>query len=417
MNDQHKIIALVHLDPEVGSSDLDDIHAYSQQLEHAAHLVNSLIGSVSGRLIGNIGEYICSELPLSEGAILKEIQERVQDEAHVLCHIGVGEDSDSAKKAVEQAKASNLPIKVHCEYEEQPEESSEPMQKAESPSLLDDSAKAKVIQIAQTLQQNEKAIEQLKQESPDTYTAIVSTIQSITSLLQADKQDRQALAVQHREEIDKNIEHDKNQEKIELIRNILDYLDRSDDHESDHPTGASDDSGDEFWDQDYTHPEYDEHLARNADLSDADEPTESLQKADIPEEFKQKVAATFAILEQNDEVLQRLKQSNPQASAAVEALVESLGRIMQQKTGEDPGALMHQYQIESGIEQHSDEDPGQQPEEVVGHPRAGKDEKIHQRKMVYAPGSIREDSPQDARIKTPSGEWKHLSTQEQRPEE
>lgn len=161
------------------------------------------------------------------------------------------------------------------------------------------------------------------------------------------------------------------------------------------------------------HPGHQLNLNSAAMKKSMDE-VEDLLKADkINNDVKQKIAATMHLLEENQEVLEQLKTAKPEAYAAIHSLVQTMIDMAKKSAQIDPHALMHEKQIKDELEaqqpqqEQQPEQPGQ-PEQPSGSGAghlATVDQPVHGKQMVYAPGSERQYSPQDMKIKDQEGNW------------
>ena len=132
----------------------------------------------------------------------------------------------------------------------------------------------------------------------------------------------------------------------------------------------------------------------------------------IDSEIKQKVAATLHLLQSNEDVLEQMRQSNPEAYLAVQHLIESMVG-MAKKIGTDPETDMHKLQIQEQLDSAQNPEEEQQQGQEAQAPSGGgtghlpsKDNPLHRRQTVYGPGAVRRYNSQDSRTKDASGEWK-----------
>lgn len=145
-----------------------------------------------------------------------------------------------------------------------------------------------------------------------------------------------------------------------------------------------------------------------------------LMKKEISQSSRTKIAMTLRTIQENEEMIQQLQQSNPDAYQAVNSMVQALVKLFQDKTGETVDALMHELEIKEQLEEQQEQMQAQQPQQEqgqeqqappqgaeessgVGGPRV--DQPVHGAKMVYAPGAIRRYTSQDERIKGQDGDW------------
>jgi hypothetical protein len=132
----------------------------------------------------------------------------------------------------------------------------------------------------------------------------------------------------------------------------------------------------------------------------------------IDKSVKEKIATTMHLLQQNQDILNQVKESNPQAYQAIYGLIQIMVKAAKETANIDPHVSMHEKQIKDELQSQQEQmqqpgEPQEAPPESSGPGRLPtKDQPIHGRKQVYAPGSIRRYTSQDARIKEESGDWK-----------
>ncbi|HUM43274.1 MAG TPA: hypothetical protein PKI14_10025 [Fervidobacterium sp.] len=128
---------------------------------------------------------------------------------------------------------------------------------------------------------------------------------------------------------------------------------------------------------------------------------------------KIKIAKTLMLLKDNQETLNQIQQQNPEAYQNIVNLVSIMKEAFQNLTGTPIEAVEQQIEMQGHLdnEQPEEEQDQQQAEgqpEQSGGPniRAKKDEPLHNRKLTYAPGSVRQYSSQNVRVKGDDGQWK-----------
>lgn len=133
-----------------------------------------------------------------------------------------------------------------------------------------------------------------------------------------------------------------------------------------------------------------------------------IRKSEVDAATRNKIALTLKAVKDRGQAWEQLKQMNPNAYQALMELVQSLVDLFKKKSGEDPQALVHELEIQQQLEEQQmqqEQQQGGQPQEGGQPSQPGKDEPVHRRQMVYAPGSERRYSSQDARIKDQEGNW------------
>jgi hypothetical protein len=109
--------------------------------------------------------------------------------------------------------------------------------------------------------------------------------------------------------------------------------------------------------------------------------------------------------------LEEMRNSDPHAYRSVVALAEQLKSLYEKLSNEPIDAAVHQLQIQNEIkpeeqpqaQPQQEAPPTQNPSEHISTPPHSKP--ITHGKMVYAPGSVREYQPGQARMKTADGRW------------
>lgn len=119
----------------------------------------------------------------------------------------------------------------------------------------------------------------------------------------------------------------------------------------------------------------------------------SLYKAELSDDTKYQVAMTLKQIQDNSQLIESLKNQNPDLYTSLSKLVQSLVEIIKD-TGTDPQELQ--------IADQGEEQQQGQPGGEVSQP---KDQPITHGKMNFAPGSVRTYGPGNQRIKQPDGSW------------
>ena len=139
-----------------------------------------------------------------------------------------------------------------------------------------------------------------------------------------------------------------------------------------------------------------------------------LKMEKMDSQVKQKIAATLHLLQSNEDILDQIHQSNPQAYVAIKELVESMVQMAKKTTGKDPATDVHKLEIQNELDAHQNPDE-QQPQdggEEEGAQSGGggghlphTDKPLQQKQLVFGPGAVRRYNAQDARVKDTSGKW------------
>lgn len=98
----------------------------------------------------------------------------------------------------------------------------------------------------------------------------------------------------------------------------------------------------------------------------APESGDQLNKKEMDQKQRNKLALTLKTLKDNSELLEQIRQANPEAHNALMQLSQSLVELFQHKTGEDPKTLIDQLEIQQALEeqqaqQQAQLDPNQAP--------------------------------------------------------
>jgi hypothetical protein len=215
-------IVAIHDSLESLSNDVELVAQKAQKFEHARHIVDTLVTSKGGRVIGQVQGNEIVELPIDAAEVLREIHERLQEEVGIKAAIGVGEDSQQAAEAVAFAK-ENAPGSIKVYSPEMTEESSESvkepevavgpddvMAKSEQPyQSVSPEDKEKIGQTLAMIQQNKPLFDQIREQSPEVYASIVGVVQTLTQIIQYDKVAKEQAVVQMLEEINEHVRKEK----------------------------------------------------------------------------------------------------------------------------------------------------------------------------------------------------------------
>jgi hypothetical protein len=389
----NNFIAIISFDDGRTYKDPEEIKSQETQYESAMRITHSLIAQVSGEIVGHIKGDVVTELHSNQAEILKEIVLRIKKDVGLSCYIGVGEDTRQASIALSQAISKNIPIKVFTSDLNEDEKTvaigeDDQINKAENYKPIENLDKDKLRNSVQLLAQNKNLFEQLKQSAPDMYSAVTAVAMSLAEILQADKEAKNNESQKMVDTVNKHLDVNNKkykEEKEKILHNIIMQLiarDGSKEYYGD-DNGDNSDSSDES-DFDYDAP-MDKRMAK----------TEEISKAEISDETKERVIESLRLISNNKDAIKALHQANPEAAEALSHLITSLGKIFQSKTGTNLNAEIDQRDIKDHLDRHNKEDKA---------PHVSTPKPIH-RRLEFAPGAVREDSPQHKRRKTESGEW------------
>lgn len=216
--DQEIVVVFGIQNASPNQNDVEFLAEKHRQYESARRLIFSLVSSKGGRIIGQINGDEIVVLPINQAEVIKEIDERLTKEVKLNATIGVGEDSQQAKEALDYAH-ENAPgtIKVYRpdmnaekELAVKPldvatSEQDVPMQKSESYVAISDDEKKQIAQILASVQQNKQTFDQLQAQAPEAYAAIVSVIQSLVLMVQEDKKAKEEHIAKMIEKINKYV--------------------------------------------------------------------------------------------------------------------------------------------------------------------------------------------------------------------
>lgn len=226
MNDIVVIFGLQ--DPNVIDRDIDGIAEKHNQYEYARRLIQSVTASKGGRIIGQLQGNEIVTLPIDQVGTVREIHQRLNDEARCPCAVGVGEDAHQALEALEYAN-EHAPdtikvydFNVNVDHDSKPEE----MQKSEKYVPISEEQKTKVAQILQEVNNNRDFFNQLQAESPDIYATVVSVVQSLTSILQSDKEAQEKYVAKMIQKINDQLERHTGKRHGKVAKEIQKEIDR-----------------------------------------------------------------------------------------------------------------------------------------------------------------------------------------------
>lgn len=120
---------------------------------------------------------------------------------------------------------------------------------------------------------------------------------------------------------------------------------------------------------------------------------ETLYKAELSDDTKYQVAMTLKQIQDNSQLIESLKNQNPDLYTSLSKIIQSLVEIIKD-TGIDPQEL-----------QIADQGEGQPQGQPGGEVSQPKDQPITHGKMNFAPGAVRTYGPGNQRIKQPDGSW------------
>ena len=218
------VIAVIAIHDSLESlpNDVDLLAQKAQKFEKARHIVDTLVTSKGGRVIGQVHGSEIVELPIEAAEVLREIHERLQQEVGIKPEIGVGEDSHQAAEAMAFAK-ENAPGAIKVYSPDMTEESSESvkepevavgpddlMAKSEQPyQSVSPEDKQKIGQTLAMIQQNKELFDQMRQQSPEVYASIVGVVQSLTAMIEHDKIAKEQVLVDMIDQINTQVRKEK----------------------------------------------------------------------------------------------------------------------------------------------------------------------------------------------------------------
>jgi hypothetical protein len=191
--------------------DTEMILSKDQQIETAKRHIVSMILAAGGRELGEHGGDLVMEVPLDQSNIIREVHNRLVDDLEISTTIGVGDNPQDAKKALNWA-LKNRPesIKVMeptVDENWHPEEESrkspsvaigedtvpEAVHKAEDKwadpnDSITDESKQKMANIVQMLSTKKQYLDGLKQSNPEVYAGVVALVQSLSAMAQKAKE-------------------------------------------------------------------------------------------------------------------------------------------------------------------------------------------------------------------------------------
>lgn len=218
------IVAIIAIHDSLESlpNDLDLLAQKTKKFEYAQHIIDTLVASKGGRIIGQVHGSEIVELPIEAAEVLREIHERLQDDVGIKPEIGVGENSHQAAEAVAFAK-ENAPGSIKVYSPEMTDEESESvkdpevavgpddvMAKSEQPyQSVSPEDKQKIGQTLAMIQQNKELFDQMKQQSPEVYASIVGVVQSLTAMIEHDKIAKEQVLVDMIDQINTQVRKEK----------------------------------------------------------------------------------------------------------------------------------------------------------------------------------------------------------------
>lgn len=241
MNDLVVIFGLQ--DPNIIERDIDDIAEKHNQYEYARRLIQSVTASKGGRIIGQLQGNEIVTIPVDQAETIRELHQRLNEEARCPCSVGVGENAEQALEALHYAD-KNAPdtIKVY-DFNMADGESldvktpdvataeEEVVKKSEKYVPVSDEQRIKVAQILKEVQQNKDFFTQIQQQSPEVYASIVSVVQSLTAILQGDKEAKEKHVAKMIEKINKQLDNHSGKAHGKVAKEIQKIIDRESDEQ------------------------------------------------------------------------------------------------------------------------------------------------------------------------------------------
>jgi archaeosine-15-forming tRNA-guanine transglycosylase len=385
------IIALIRFDDGKLYHDAEDLKEVAKVHESAARTIHALISQAGGQIVTTIKGDVAAELPYDKAEVLRDISDILTDKYRLIAHIGVGEDTLEASKALSVAVDQKKAIKVYTpdiRTGEQTVAVSEEDEMLKSEDMnLSAQEKAQIAEILSSIQQNKDAIEEIKETSPEAYAGIAGIISSIAEMIEASKASEEKASDRVVSDINKTLEDHKKKYINEKEKAILRAIrqNKEDSHE-----GIQSDNNDVIAKSSYD----------RSSTGNPDEEASALQKAKVPQGLQQKAIEALKLVHMNKDKFKDMHLKNPNVGPALAALVKILSGMLQKQTGENVESHMGQAEIEHHL----------QNEKV--HPvRTHQDKRVTHPLPHYAPGSIRQYAPGKARQKTEEGQWRTFSGQ------
>lgn len=398
-------IAIISFDDGRIYRDLSEIKSQEKQFDTAMRLTHALISQASGEIVGHIKGDVIAELPVEDAEILKEICQRIKAEAKLACTIGVGDDTREASIALQDAQKNRKNIKVFTKDLNEDEKTvatseDDKIYKAEEFSPIDNLDREKLRQAVRLLSQNKELFEQVKQTAPDLHEAVTHVALSLAEIVHADKERKQKESDKMVDTVNKHLETNNKkyrEEKEQIINEIIMKL-----IEENHGGYYGDSDGDST--DGLSEPDFDYEPANNAKTEDA-----GLSKSEISDEAKEKIIETLRLISKHKDIIKQIHDANPEAANALADMIESLGKIIKAKSDVKIDHEIDQRDIEEALQsQNGDTLQSQDEGQDAKAPHVSKPDPIH-RRLEFAPGAVREYTPQQARRKLDDGSWQAVT--------
>lgn len=385
------IIALIRFDDGKLYHDAEELKQVAQVHESAARSAHALISQAGGKIITTIKGDLVAELNYDKAEVLRDISETLSEKFRLITHIGVGEDTLEASKALAAAVEQRKPIKVFTPEIRTGEQTvavgeDDEIQKSED-TELSTQEKAQIAEILSSIQQNKDTIESIKETSPEAYAGISGIISSIAEIIEASKAGEAKASDRVVSDINKTLDEHKKKYVTEKEKAVLRAIQQ---HNEDN--NGSD------------QPNFGDSVAKSIDderspgTSNKEAP--ALQKTQMSSGLQQKAIEALKLVHMNKDKFKDMHLKNPNVGPTLSALVKILSGLLERHSGENVDAHMGQAEIEHHL----------QNEKV--HPvRTHEDHRVTHPLPHYAPGAIRQYAPGKARQKTQDGEWRSYSGQ------
>lgn len=348
------------------SNDEDSIRENNSRLLHAKKILSAAVQQMYGDILSDETDEVIFSVEDNHDDKLLELRERMREESRVNFKAGIGASIEEARTAAEQAQSGCYKVMIDAED----------LSKAE----VTDEDKESIARSLQAVAQNKDVIAQLKDQQPEVYVSLLTQMKSLMMILG--------------------------------------------DNSGGSDSGTNDES-DPYLD-DFQHGDKDgsePSNSNNQQLSDIDEddigPEQDVHETSpLSKEIRQSQSEAISLIQKNKDVVAQLSQANPDVQKAIMGIIQAVGKIVEDNDGIHPAQDQAQSEIEASLDPNRQEEKEEAgtperslPQTLATSPaHVNKDPDIHRAKLEFAPGAIRQYSPQNTRVKNEDGSWSSLKT-------